>query len=459
MVRNSSTLSHDGKIVKKIRDGKLKIAIYGLGHVGAPLAAVWLRAGAHVIGVDKSKKVLLEASKGRTIIPEPNVNQAFRNGIDSRRFKLYDDPIKASRDSYFKMICVPVLSQDQELSADLTAVSEVATMIGKGLKKNDVLSLNPSVPPGTTEDVVIPIIEKESGLSVKSDFCMIYNPERIYEGRAVADIEENYPAILSSLGPNSAKLAYTIYSLIFKKGVLPLKSIRTAEAEKLFEGVYRDVNIALANELARFCEVAGIDFWQARDAANSQPYCHIHKPGIGVGGACIPVYPQFVLDVANKMNVLCEVTNISRSINDGMPSYCVRQAIRLLKLSDLPKATVTILGLAFRGDVSDTRLSPTYSVITELQKLGVKNIIIHDPHVKDDPSLLKYDNVSLTTDLKKAVKDVDLIILSTDHQEYKKLDQKFFRNVPVYDGRGLLDRNLSNNLRILTIGQGNNKIK
>jgi nucleotide sugar dehydrogenase len=459
MARNTSNLSQDRKVVKEIKDGRLKIAIYGLGHVGAPLAAVWLRAGAHVIGVDKSKKVLSEARKGRTTIPEPNVNQAFRNGIDSGRFKLYENPVKASRESYFKMICVPVLSQDEELSADLTAVSEVATMIGKGLKKNDVVSLNASVPPGSTEDVVIPIIEKESGVSVKSDFCMIYNPERIYEGRAVVDIEENYPAILSSLGPNSTQLAYTIYSLIFKKGVLLLKSIKTAEAEKLFEGVYRDVNIALANELAKFCEVAGIDFWQARDAANSQPYCHIHKPGIGVGGACIPIYPKFVLGVANKMNVLCEVTNISRSINDGMPSYCVRQAIRLLKLSDLPKATVTILGLAFRGDVSDTRLSPTYSVITELQKFGVNNIRIHDPLVKNDPNLLKYDNVLITADLKKAVKDADLIILSTDHQEYKKLGKTFFGNIPVYDGRGLLDRNLSNRLRILTIGQGYNKIR
>lgn len=457
MVHNSSNQSQERKVVKEIKGGKLKIAIYGLGHVGAPLAAVWLRAGAHVIGVDKSEKVLSEAKKGRTIIPEPNVDQAYRNGIDSGRFKLYDDPIKASRDSYFKMICVPVLSQDQELSADLTAVSEVATMIGKGLKKNDLVSLNPSVPPGTTEDIVIPIIEKASGLSIKSDFCMIYNPERIYEGRAVADIEENYPAILSSLGPNSAQLAYTIYSLIFKKGVLLLKTIRTAEAEKLFEGIYRDVNIALANELAKLCEVGGIDFWQARDAANSQPYCHLHKPGIGVGGACIPVYPQFVLDVANKMNVLCEVTNISRSINDGMPSYCVRQAIRLLELSDLPEATVTLLGLAFRGDVSDTRLSPTYTVITELQKFGVKNIRVHDPLVKNDPNLSIYDNVSLTADLKKAVKDSDLIILSTDHQEYKKLGKTFFGNIPVYDGRGLLDRNLSDKLKILTIGQGNNK--
>jgi nucleotide sugar dehydrogenase len=459
MLHNNPNLSQDRKVVKELKDGKLKIAIYGLGHVGAPLAAVWLRAGGHVIGVDKSKKVLSEARKGRTTIPEPNVNQAFRNGIDSGRFKLYDDPIKASRDSYFKMICVPVLSQDQELSADLTTVSEVATMIGKGLKKNDVVSLNPSVPPGTTEDVVIPIVERESGLNVTSDFCMIYNPERIYEGRAVKDIEENYPAILSSIGPKSKEIAFTIYSFIFKKGVLLLDSIRTAEAEKLFEGVYRDVNIALANEMAKFCEAAGIDFWQARDAANSQPFCHIHKPGIGVGGACIPVYPQFVLDVAKKINVLCEVTNISRAVNDGMPSYCVRQAIRLLKFSDLPQSTITILGLAFRGDVSDTRLSPTYSVIRELQKFGVKKINIHDSLVSDDPDLSSFQNVLLTSDLKKAIKDSNLIILSTDHHEYKKLGKAFFRNIPVYDGRGLLDRNLANKHKILTIGQGNSKIK
>src|SRR5918993_6003773 len=177
MLTNTPNLSQDSKLVKELKDGNLKVAIYGLGHVGAPLAAVWLRAGGHVIGVDKSKKVLSEARKGRTTIPEPNVNRAFRNGIDSGRFKLYEDPIKASRDSYFKMICVPVLFQDQELSADLTAVSEVATTIGRGLKKNDVVSLNPSVPPGTTEDIVIPIIEKESRMSIKRDFCMIYNPE------------------------------------------------------------------------------------------------------------------------------------------------------------------------------------------------------------------------------------------------------------------------------------------
>jgi UDP-N-acetyl-D-mannosaminuronate dehydrogenase len=141
-----------------------------------------------------------------------------------------------------------------------------------------------------------------------------------------------------------------------------------------------------------------------------------------------------------------------------MPAYCVRQAIKLLKFSDLPEAKISILGLAFRGEVSDTRLSPSYAIITELQRFGVKDIRIHDPFVSSDPNLLNYDNVSLTSDLKKAIKNSDLIILSTDHQEYKKLDKKFIGNIPVYDGRGLLDKNLVNKLKILTIGQGDIKI-
>jgi UDP-N-acetyl-D-mannosaminuronate dehydrogenase len=141
-----------------------------------------------------------------------------------------------------------------------------------------------------------------------------------------------------------------------------------------------------------------------------------------------------------------------------MPSYCVRQAIKLLDFANLAKSTITILGLAFRGDVSDTRYSPTYSIIKELQRFGVKEIRVHDPLVSTDPSLSNQSNVVLTSDLKKAVRNSNLIILATDHQQYKKLDKTFFGNIPVYDGRGILDRNLSDKLKILTIGQGTNKI-
>ena len=465
-------------IEKKIKSGAFKIAVYGLGHIGAPLASVWLRQGAHVIGVDKSSKVLKNARIGKTHLQlEPGVNEAFTKGIEDNRFKIYEDLVKASLDSYFKMICVPVLAANG--SADLTAIKDVATSIGKGLKKFDVVALNPSVPPGTTEEIVLPILEKESGFKAETDFYMIYNPERIYEGRAIEDIEQRYPAIVSGTGVRSINIGVRIYSIIFKKGVIAMSSIRTAETEKLLEGVYRDVNIALANELAKFCEKVGVDFWEARNAANSQPFCHIHKPGVGVGGACIPIYPQFILHTADRMKIDCSITRMSRNINDSMAAYCVEQAIELLEEGKeeknnikkhgreqlkkrsfvnkgMDEVIITLLGLAFRGGVSDTRSSPTYKVIDEFQKrMKVKEIRVHDPLVINDPALSgKQNNIILTSNLNEAIQGTDLIMLIADHPEYRTLTPADLGGIPLYDGRGMLDRSKFKHLAFASIGIG-----
>jgi nucleotide sugar dehydrogenase len=462
--RLSSAIDISGsEIAKKIKSGEYKIAIYGLGHVGSPMASVWLRAGAHVIGVDKSHAVLERASKGESHVPEPGVNDAFASGLSTKRFEIYKDPAKASQDSYFKMICVPVLLSNNSRSPDLTAVTDVALEIGKGLKKGDVVALNPSVPPGTTEDLVLPILEKESGLVVENDFYMIYNPERIYEGRAIQDIEERYPAVIAGAGSKSLKIGKIIYSLIFKKGVLSISNIKTAETEKLLEGVYRDVNIALANELAKFCEKIGVNFWECREAANSQPFCHLHSPGVGVGGACIPVYPQFILYAADQVRVSSDITKLGRAVNDAMPAYCVREAVKLLdgekkkEHKSWDRMTVTLLGLAFRGGVSDTRLSPTYEVIKEFQKMEVKEIRVHDPLVRSDPLLLKHHDVILSSDLTSALDDTDLIMIVADHSEYRALTPDRVGRVPIYDGRGILDRTIFNHTSYATIGIGGSK--
>jgi nucleotide sugar dehydrogenase len=455
--RPSSNHFSESELIKKIRSGELKIAIYGLGHVGSPMASAWLRAGAHVIGVDKSPTVSESASKGKSHLPEPDVNEAFASGLATKRFEIYNDLEKASHNSYLKMICVPVLFSENN-SPDFTAVNEVSSAIGKGLKKGDVVALNPSVPPGTTEDLVLPIIEKVSGLKVEDDFYMLYNPERIYEGRAIKDIEERYPAIISGAGPKSTEVGRIIYSLIFKKGVLCISNIRTAETEKLLEGVYRDVNIALANELAKFCEKIGVNFWEARNAANSQPFCHLHKPGVGVGGACIPVYPQFILQSAEKVKDNCDITKLARAVNDAMPAFCVKEAVKLLKLKkdiSLNRITVTLLGLAFRGGVSDTRMSPTYQVIKEFQKMQVKEIRVHDPMVKTDPTLVQDQNVVLSSNLNGAIKGTDLIMIVADHNEYSNLTPKDIDGVPIYDGRSILDRTIFDHSTYATIGIGN----
>ena len=447
--------SNDIQLERKIRTGELKVAVCGLGHVGSAMASVWLRAGAHVIGIDKSSQVLNYAREGKTHLPEPGVTEAYSEGIRTGRFTVYDDLMQASHDSYLKLICVPVLSRGG--TADLTSLKEVASEVGKGLKKGDVVSVNPSVPPGTTEGIICKILEdKSSGLSVDSDFYLLYNPERIYEGRAIEDIEERYPAIIAGAGPNSTRVGKELYSLIFKKGVLVLSSIKAAEAEKLFEGVYRDVNIALANELAKLCEKIGVNFWEAREAANSQPFCNLHKPGVGVGGACIPVYPQFVIDTARRLGVQCEITAQSRAINNSMPAYCVNEAVCLLEersKKSISGAIVTLLGLSFRGGVSDTRLSPTYDVIDEFLNHKVGEIRIHDPLVAMDSRLSSYPvRVRLTTDIHNAIQDTDLVFLVADHQEYRLLNQKKLRGVPVYDGRGILRKTNLFDTSLRTIG-------
>jgi nucleotide sugar dehydrogenase len=447
--------SNDIQLERKIRTGELKVAVCGLGHVGSAMASVWLRAGAHVIGIDKSSQVLNYAREGKTHLPEPGVTEAYSEGIRTGRFTVYDDLMQASHDSYLKLICVPVLSRGG--TADLTSLKEVASEVGKGLKKGDVVSVNPSVPPGTTEGIICKILEdKSSGLSVDSDFSLLYNPERIYEGRAIEDIEERYPAIIAGAGPNSTHVGKELYSLIFKKGVLVLSSIKAAEAEKLFEGVYRDVNIALANELAKLCEKIGVNFWEAREAANSQPFCNLHKPGVGVGGACIPVYPQFVIDTARRLGVQCEITAQSRAINNSMPAYCVNEAVCLLEersKKSISGAIVTLLGLSFRGGVSDTRLSPTYDVIDEFLNHKVGEIRIHDPLVAMDSRLSSYPvRVRLTNDIHNAIQDTDLVFLVADHQEYRLLDQKKLHGVPVYDGRGILRKTSLFDTSLRTIG-------
>ncbi|WP_245871557.1 nucleotide sugar dehydrogenase [Candidatus Nitrosotenuis aquarius] len=428
-----------------------KIAVYGLGNVGGPLAAAWLRAGANVIGVDVSTKLLTEIRNGESHKKEPFISEIFSTALKNNKLSLTSDGIQASKDSQIKIVAVPVALKNNKI--DLSIIITVAQNITRGLKKNDTVIICPSLPPGTTEKIILPILEK-SKLKGEKDFCLIYNPERIYEGRALQDIEENYPAIVSGLGKKSTDLAQNLLSLISKKGVLTMSSLATAEAEKLFEGVYRDVNIALANELVDFCKDVGINYWEARKAANSQPYCHLHYPGTGVGGLCIPVYPRFVIEQAAKLGKNMKITEFARKINDDMPIQCVKDAIRLLKNNKKTKnLKIAVLGLGFRGDVTDSRLSPSYAVINEFRKKKLR-VSVHDPYILQDDDLPS--NVELSSDLGKTIHKADLIFISTDHKQYSKLDESSFSkaNKPllIFDGRNILNKNNFNNSKLLTIG-------
>ncbi len=430
-------------------------AIYGLGNVGGSIAAVWLRAGAKVIGVDISKTLLQQIKEGNSHKKEPFLSETFSKSIKKKTFSLTSNGIDASKKSSIKIIVVPVGLKNKKV--DLNSVIQVTKNISKGLKKGDTIILSPSVPPGTTEKIVLPILEKQSKLKGEKDFNVIYNPERIFEGQAVKDIEENYPAIISGLGPKSLKMAEKLFTLISKKGVLIMPTLAEAEAEKLFEGAYRDVNIALANELADYCEKIGINFWETRKGANSQPFCHLHYPGTGVGGLCIPVYPRIIIEDASKIGKVMNLLQYSRKINDNMPKKCVDDSINMLMKNKIKpiNAKITVLGLGFRGEVTDTRLSPTYDVVNEFLKKGC-TISVHDPYIFEDKTLPK--SVSLTKNLLEATKNADLIFVSSDHKTYSKLNSKSFpkgrKSILFFDGRNILNSKSFPKGLLHTIGIG-----
>ncbi len=422
-----------------------------MGNVGGPIAAAWLRADANIIGVDVSTKLLEEIKLGTSHQHEPFLSEIFTKALKKKKLHLTENGILASKNSHIKIVAVPVALKNNKV--DLSIIKTVSKNISKGLKKNDCVVICPSLPPGTTEKIILPILEKNSNLKGEKDFSLVYNPERIFEGRALQDIEENYPAVISGLGPKSLKFAENLLTIISKKGTLKMSSLSAAEAEKLFEGVYRDVNIALANELSDYCERAGINFFEARKGANSQPFCHLHYPGTGVGGLCIPVYPRFIINNSINLGKHMKILEHSRKINDFMPKKCVSDALKLFEKNkkNLKHLKVAVLGLGFRGEVSDTRLSPTYDVVKQFLKKG-HNVIIHDPYVKEDLNLPK--SVTLSSNLKFVTKQADLIFISTDHKRYSKINDSYLKNnsIIIYDGRNILNKTKFKKSIIKTIG-------
>ncbi|HVP24144.1 MAG TPA: nucleotide sugar dehydrogenase [Conexivisphaerales archaeon] len=418
-----------------IREGKLHVAVFGAGRVGTTVAAAWLRAGARVILADIDRGRVGTIARGDPLYPdEPHIDETFRNGFKERRFIVTAHPSQAAAMADVNIVAVPVGLKGRK--ADLSSVKSVFRDIASRMRKGTLSVLETSVPPGTCREVVVPILEG-SGMKVESDFGLAYSPERIFEGRSLADLEENYPKVVSGFGPRSLAAVSTLYSCVAKKGVLQMSCLEAAETEKLFEGVYRDVNIALANELAMLCEKLGIDFWEVQKASNSQPYSRLHRPGLGVGGACIPVYPVFVAEAAKENKAEAALVKEARSINLSMPDEVAGRALYLLEGKE---RKVAVLGLAFRADVADDRLSPTYDLLKALKrsKCSVK---VHDPFVRREEAA----GFPVVADVDAALAGCNLVIVATDHRAYRDLDysriQKASGGEPmVFDARGCVDR-------------------
>ena len=438
---------------KDIRTGKKIISVYGIGFVGTAITSVWLRAGATVIAVDKNNKIVNSINDKKISNTEPKAKEAFIEAINNKRLWGTRNIKLAAKKSQIKIVSVPVGIKNH--IADLSNVYSVIDDITSNLNRNDIIIMTPTVPIGTSNQL-IKRMESKTKMKANKDFFYIYSPERIAIGQAIADIENNYPAIISGVGQKSLKIAKKIFGMISSKSPIVMTSTKAAEAEKLIEGLYRDVNIALVNQIAILCEKEGIDIWEIRNAANSQPFSNLHKAGIGVGGYCIPIYPHLLLQTAKNRGINLNLASISREINEAMPAHCVNRILTELKQTN-KKKKAAILGLSFRGDIPDKRLSPTYDIVNELLANDIK-VTVHDPFFDNDSLLPK--SVKVTKNLKKAIRKADIIIVATNHNQYNKLNDEFVvknskSKTIVFDGRGILDRKNFTKIKLITIGQKN----
>ncbi len=336
---------------------------------------------------------------------------------------------------------------DDHGNVNLGPVYDVASKIAQGMDRGNIVITEATMPPGTTESLV-PILEN-SDLKV-GDFGMAHCPERTMTGTAIRDITGQYPKIVGASDEKTLQAVKAIYEVINSKGVIPMSSIKAAEAVKVFEGVYRDVNIALANELALFCEEQNLDALEVFNAANTQPYCHIHRPGAGVGGHCIPVYPWFVVNLSERPTRLIRT---ARTLNDEMPRHMVELTLKALNMAGLSakNANIMVLGLTFRGDVYEFRKSPSVPYL-KLLKEWTDNIYVYDP-VCSEEDAKKYQ-----VKWADRFKDMDLIVMMNDSKEFKNLDleniAKEMSHKIIVDGRGIVDKKKAKELGYIYLGVG-----
>lgn len=418
--------SEPDEVQRALRAGEITVAVYGLGKMGLPLAAVFADCGALVIGADINEDVVNSVNAGLCHVEgEPGLAEMIEK--NKNRIRATTDLREAAHRADVMVIIVPTFL-DEENNPDLSIVESVCMDIAYGLEPGDLVIQESTVPPGTTDTLIKNILE-ESGLAAGADFGIAHCPERTMSGRAIEDITGAYLKIVGGIDQESTRSAEAIYSLINRRGVITVSDARTAEAVKVFEGIYRDVNIALANELAMACRELGIDAIETCEVANTQPYCHIHKPGCGVGGHCIPVYPYFI---TRTLNTGFPLISLARNVNDAMAQYTVDLAEDALQEAgrQIQESNVLVMGLTYRGDVKETRKSPAYPIIRILRERGA-HVYAYDPLVEETDGAIPATP--------QEVVDLDCIVFASDHQEFKNINWddigRRMRSRVVIDGR------------------------
>jgi UDP-N-acetyl-D-glucosamine dehydrogenase len=405
----------------------MRAVVVALGKIGLPIAAKIGLAGHDVVGCDVDPHVVELVNRAQEPFPgEAGLGDALAQLVPSGRLRASTDTTAAVAEGPDLVVAVPPLLVDAQARPDYRILDSVIADIGRGLKAGTVVSVETTVPVGTIRGRLAPALAELSGLRSEEDFFLVNSPERVYSGRIFQDLE-TYPKLVGGLSDAGERRAVELYRSFLGAEVWSMGSAEAAELTKLAETTYRDVNIALANEFARFADRVGIDVQQVIDAANSQPFSHIHRPGIAVGGHCIPVYPRFYL--AGDPGARLPAT--SREVNDSMPGYAVELLAEELG-SDLAQARVLILGVTYRGDVKETAFSGAFAVARELARHGAAPLASDPLYDEADLRALGFEPWD--------GEPIDAAVVQADHSAYDRLTPDDLPGARVIvDGRGVLD--------------------
>ena len=430
----------------------MRVAVIALGKIGLPLAVQIASKGHDVVGVDVSESVVESVNRGVAHFPgEVGLDEKLAAVVGDGALRAITDTTSAVADSDVVVVVVPLMTDEAGIP-DFSAMDAATKAIGAGLQPGTLVSYETTLPVGTTRQRFGPMLEELSDLSLGEDFYLVHSPERVFSGRIFADLRR-YPKLVGGVDEESTKKGVSFYEQVLDfdersdldrpNGVWPLESAEAAELAKLAETTYRDVNIALANEFAEFAETAGIDIGEVIAASNSQPFSHIHRPGVAVGGHCIPVYPRFYLS-GHPGAALVET---ARRVNLDVPGRVVAAVVNAL--GGLSGRTVVVLGAAYRGGVKGAAYSGVFDLVSAIESAGGRPVV-SDPLYEDAElramGLEPWDGTG-----------IDAAIVQTDHTEYRSLSPADLPGVEVvFDGRRILDPDAweGSETKLMVIGQG-----
>lgn len=368
------------QLLKKINDREITVGVVGLGYVGLPLAVEKAKAGFKTIGFDVQKAKVDLVNEGHNYIGDV-VDEDLKKIVESGMLKATTD-FSFVKDVDFIAICVPT-PLDKHQQPDISYVKSSAEAIAKHLKKGTMVVLESTTYPGTTEELLKPILES-SGLKCGEDFYLGFSPERVDPGNKQFKTK-NTPKVVGAIGSDAREVIAAMYRAVLEGDVYEVSSPAVAEMEKILENTYRNINIGLANEMAILCNRMGIDYWEVVDAAKTKPYgFQAFYPGPGLGGHCIPLDPYYLSWKAREYGFHTSMIESSMMVNDRMPEYCVERSMAILNRHKkaLNGSKVLVLGVAYKNDIDDYRESPAIRVIDELKKVGAC-VDFYDPWIAE----------------------------------------------------------------------------